>query len=505
VISDGNTPLANNNGKFYSVDFCESSFRSELYAMLAGILTFKSLCLHYKALPTATITIKMVSDCKTLVHKINNRLNDRRTTNQHRDSDVDLELQLLYELQQLISNNKSISISHVRSHQELNKTKSVLSHAESMNIRADTLTKAARKYRSKTTYTSLPQNPIDFTINQSTINSKYALRSKKAYHSISLRTYLKDRTNWSDSTIDTIWWQIYHNSLSKLSSPEKVIIYKFINDRLPTKAREQKYYSYRNKHCSQCQCDNENEDHTLQCFSIRRKQARKMWLDELEDYLSQNHTPHKVKLTMMTQLNNWLEPTDTLNILGEEENPELLLATVQQQKIGWKHYIRGRLTIEWGNIIHRHIKKEKITNMTAEKWGANLLSIHWKHILKIWKERCKEVHGTTPEQIEQHKKECYLEEIQDLQSKNQNLAHTEHEWLLEDINQLQSYNSNNLQTWIYEAKIISGINQQKIKHQTQKHRHLTLWNKARLKPVTAPIEKSDLDPGEHITEILSDC
>jgi hypothetical protein len=42
------------------------------------------------------------------------------------------------------------------------------------------LTKAARKYRSKTTYTSLPQDPIDFTINQSTINSKYALRSKKA-------------------------------------------------------------------------------------------------------------------------------------------------------------------------------------------------------------------------------------------------------------------------------------------------------------------------------------
>jgi hypothetical protein len=121
--------------------------------------------------------------------------------------------------------------------------------------------------------------------------------------------------------------------LSKLSSPEKVIIYKFINDRLPTKAREQKYYAYRNKHCSQCQCDNENEDHILQCFSIRRKQARKMWLDEVEYYLSQNHTPYKVKLTMMTQFNNWLEPTDTINILGEEENTELLLATEQQQKL----------------------------------------------------------------------------------------------------------------------------------------------------------------------------
>jgi hypothetical protein len=98
VISDGNALLAHNNGKFYSVDFCESSFRSELYAMLAGILTLKSLCIHYKALHTAKITIKMVSDCKTLINNINNRLHNRRTTNQHRDSDVDLELQLLHEL-----------------------------------------------------------------------------------------------------------------------------------------------------------------------------------------------------------------------------------------------------------------------------------------------------------------------------------------------------------------------------------------------------------------------
>jgi hypothetical protein len=94
----------------------------------------------------------MVSDCKTLVNKVNNRLHNRRTTNQHRDSDVDLELQLLYEFQHPMSNNMIILISHVRSCQELKKAKSFFSHAECMNIMADKLTKAARKYRIKTTY-----------------------------------------------------------------------------------------------------------------------------------------------------------------------------------------------------------------------------------------------------------------------------------------------------------------------------------------------------------------
>jgi hypothetical protein len=42
VLSDGISSFAQNSGKFYSVDFCASSYRSELYAMLAEVLSFKS-------------------------------------------------------------------------------------------------------------------------------------------------------------------------------------------------------------------------------------------------------------------------------------------------------------------------------------------------------------------------------------------------------------------------------------------------------------------------------
>jgi hypothetical protein len=99
----------------------------------------------------------------------------------------------------------------------------------------------------------------------------------------------------------------------------------------------------------------------------------------------------------MQQLHNWLEPTRIINTLHNIDIPDLNLAETQQSDIGWKHFIRGQLTIEWGNIIHRHLQKENITNMNAEKWGSDLLYINWKHILKIWRVRCKELHGTTPE------------------------------------------------------------------------------------------------------------
>jgi hypothetical protein len=172
--------------------------------MLAGILSFKSLCELADVRSTTKITLKLVSDSRTWVNKINQRLNNRRTTNQHRDSDVNLELQLVHEFEKLISDNHQLTITFVRSHQELKKRKSDLSHIELLNVQADDLTRAARKFKRIAQYTSLPHNPIDFTIKDITINSKCSLRSKKAYHSTHLCQYSKHKHSWSNNTIDSI-------------------------------------------------------------------------------------------------------------------------------------------------------------------------------------------------------------------------------------------------------------------------------------------------------------
>jgi hypothetical protein len=222
-------------------------------------------------------------------------------------------------------------------------------------------------------------------------------------------------------------------------------------------------------------------------------------MNELRDYLSQQHTPIEIKHAILTHTNNWLEPTQIIDPTHYDNNQELQLAVKQQLQIGWKHFIRGRLTIEWGNIIHRHLAKENIVNINAEKWGSDLLYIHWKNILKIWNARCEDLHGITPEQKETNKKVRLLEEISHIQLKNPNLAHTAHAWVLESITQLQNYTSINLQSWLYEATIISKLNQQKLKTQLQINSQKYLWKKARPIPIDKPIEKSDLDPGESLT------
>jgi SepF-like predicted cell division protein (DUF552 family) len=146
-------------------------------------------------------------DNKRVVQNITNRLRNKRTINQHRDSDVDLELQVVPKIGKWESKQMIVTVSFVRSHQDLLKMKSELSHVENLNIKTNSLTRKARKHQRIIKYQSLPPNPIDFTINAITINSKYALQSSMAYHSIALCKYLQEKYSRSNKTIESVWWK----------------------------------------------------------------------------------------------------------------------------------------------------------------------------------------------------------------------------------------------------------------------------------------------------------
>ena len=100
-----------------------------------------------------------------------------------------------------------------------------------MNVLADQKSTQAREFRSEGKYISLPQNNIDFIINDDVINSKYSTRSKVVFHSIPLRQYYQTKYKWTDKTIESIWLKVYFNSLSQYHIPDRLKIYKFINDR----------------------------------------------------------------------------------------------------------------------------------------------------------------------------------------------------------------------------------------------------------------------------------
>jgi hypothetical protein len=54
-----------------------------------------------------------------------------------------------------------------------------------------------------------------------------------------------------------------------------------------------------------------------------------------------------------------------------------------QANIGWQHFVRGRMVIEWGNLINNHIATQRQNSSNTENWGTKLLSINWKYILEL--------------------------------------------------------------------------------------------------------------------------
>jgi hypothetical protein len=93
-----------------------------------------------------------------------------------------------------------------------------------------------------------------------------------------------------------------------------------------------------------------------------------------------------------------------------------------QDAIGWRHFIRGRIPIQWGQVINDHRVLYNHHMLTAEQWGAKLLNINWQHILEIWNIRNLTQHGADKQEAEQKQRMKMLQELKFIQSQNTDIS-----------------------------------------------------------------------------------
>jgi hypothetical protein len=221
--------------------------------------------------------------------------------------------------------------------------------------------------------------------------------------------------------IDCIWWRAHQKALGYYSAANRMRIHKFLNDYLHTGKRAQKYYKHKTALCAVCSISIEDEDHILRCPTYSRRQIRETWLEELNIYLSRPHTPPYVKELIIMGVSNWLT-RQTTKLQRELPDPELRNALMQQETIGWRHFVRGRLAAKWGVLVKRHLSTMKTSKgYTSEKWGIQLIKLCWTYVLRMWDCRNKEVHGATKDEQQQKKKQDMIAEMKMIQSDNRDL------------------------------------------------------------------------------------
>ena len=178
---------------------------------------------------------------------------------------------------------------------------------------------------------------------------------------------------------------------------------------------------------------------------------------EVSEYLSQYHTPVDVKTAINKKLKSWLETEATISNVTYDSQSYLDDAISMQENIGWGHFIRGRMAIEWGRIINIHLHNINNDTMTAEKWASNLIDIHYKYSLLLWDARNKEEHGESVEEKEQKKKQRLLEEVLYIKELMKYWPASDLRYLPDSLSTLRSKSSKQLEKWLISARILQKI------------------------------------------------
>jgi hypothetical protein len=170
--------------------------------------------------------INIYCDNKSLINRINNRCNVRMTVNQHRDAEVDLELQVLNEIEPLEKQNTMVRMNYVKGH--------IIMQIVFVNKHICYLT--------QNEYYSILANKVNLILDERVITAHAPKAMAKAYHSINISNYYREKHHWIGTTVRLIWWKAYGKSLINLSQPEKLKVQNFINNWMTNK-RFHKYSS----------------------------------------------------------------------------------------------------------------------------------------------------------------------------------------------------------------------------------------------------------------------
>jgi hypothetical protein len=93
TIAATQLPLAYTYGKLYSIELYESSYRAEMYGMLAGVVMLQYIIESQSLRIPEEKQMHLYCDNRSVVWKVTERMKYRRTLNQYRHPDVDIELQ----------------------------------------------------------------------------------------------------------------------------------------------------------------------------------------------------------------------------------------------------------------------------------------------------------------------------------------------------------------------------------------------------------------------------
>jgi ribonuclease HI len=390
------------------------SYRAEGYGILCGLALFQEIqnfCSVHKS-TTICQKIQIQSDSKSMVDKINSVHYWKINTKQCNEKDMDIIMEIKRIMEKLQISGTTITMVWVKGHQD--RLSSNLSTDAKLNIEADALATYGLRMRNMKSNINLPSSKAIITIHGLQITAKRTSILRNAFQSMQLRQYMKTSNNWTDKQTEQIWWKMHGNALNPFSEGKRMILQKYLHNQLPCNQRNHVMYEFKSQYCTLCPDIEEDQSHMIRCKNCpRREEIRKKLKRDMIQLLVNTNTNSTVTRVLTYSLNAWLNGTKVpeLKDLAPDASPTLLKAYNFQKSIGWEQILKGRFDFSWGEMYNyeqqQTINQNQNPNsrtLTAESWGAKIITLLWNFVLDIWFCRNDIEHNLNDAATEIHKR-----------------------------------------------------------------------------------------------------
>jgi lipopolysaccharide export system protein LptC len=380
------------------------------------------------------------------------------------------------------------SIAHVKSHQDEGQNNKILTFDAQLNIIADALASQQREHMQK------PVTKVSGNHCHLTIKDKYITRDSKKWllqkaGEIPIQHYYQKKYGWSHSVFESINWELQHKVLRTYTPNDQRRILKFAHDWLPTNFRLFRENIEASPACRLCGELEETNDHMLRCQHSRQQQTRM----QVNDYLWKDNENHG-----NSELNNIIELALSESMHNKDWKPvmsaisrELLPCIQQQNKIGWHHLYKGRLSRRMIQFMEAHFRQLSIDckKYTGERWGKMLLRNIWNMVLRLWETRNEIIHGKqiqAEQQTERHRLQHRVRKYYEMMD---TLEHSDKEKIFyKDEETMLSEDTRYITAWLkiaHRAFAVARKEQNKPRNEQRMMEQYFAW-----KPPSAPNQRS---------------
>jgi hypothetical protein len=114
-------------------------------------------------------------------------------------------------------------------------------------------------------------------------------------------------------------------------------------------------------------------------------------VDKISNLLEKHRTNQATKIIILQNVGNWFNqnPPVEAQTIAPDATRSLKKACLEQQQIGWDHWIKGRWSQEWAALQNHDISTmdSGIRYNSSKKWATEIITLTWEIIHKLWLKR----------------------------------------------------------------------------------------------------------------------